>query len=188
MAKFSAIFAALVFIAVVVFAFQDPSSPPEEQDEILTSDSVGSALVTTRREFDAIPSWRLFGEYVEPVVSVVQEESKHSDIEPDLSEIPETRIPMKLSGIAYAETASQAFAIVISADGSQKDYRVGDSINDQAKVHLIEPKRVVIERDGTYEALTLPEHKDALETSPRTATRPQPAPTRMARPPKINNT
>ena len=128
-------------------------------------------------------SWHLFGKFTPAVADVpaIEIAAEEEPAEPDLSNIPETRIPLKLSGIAYSSDQRKAFAMVITPDGHQAEYQAGESIGTEATVHLIEERRVVINRDGKFEALSLPETAEALRNTTRTVrTR---APRELKRPP-----
>ena len=130
-------------------------------------------------EFAKISAWHLFGVVTEkPIVEQAIDEVVEDVV--DLSEIPETRIPLKLTGIAFAREAHRAFAIVVTPDGAHNEYRAGDDIGTDATVHLVEQHRVVIERDGKYESLSLPE---AMNNARRPTTRTVRAPRRQVRRP-----
>ncbi|MEM7467914.1 MAG: type II secretion system protein N [Pseudomonadota bacterium] len=130
-----------------------------------------------------ISDWHLFGE-VQMVKAIEQPVAEEVIEEPevDLSNIPETRIPLKLSGIAYSSNDDNAFAMIITPDGHQAEYQIGEQIGAEASVHLIEQKRVVIERDGKFEALSLPESSTASRNTNRTVRARAPKPTRRALP------
>lgn len=115
------------------------------------------ATALSASELNEITQRHLFGKVETPkaVEPVAVEEPKA--VEPDFSNLPETRIPLKLSGIAFSPDKRRAFAMIITADGKQADYQAGEPIGKDATVHLIEEKRVVIDRSGNFEALTLPE-------------------------------
>ena len=114
-------------------------------------------------ELNEITNRHLFGKVAKPKVEESKPVEEPKALEPDFSNLPETRIPLKLSGIAFSEDKQRAFAMIITADGKQADYQAGEPIGKEAKVHLIEEKRVIIERNGNFEALSLPE----VSSSPR---------------------
>ncbi len=111
----------------------------------------------TASEFNQISERHLFGKVEKPKAEEPKPAEEPKDLEPDFSNLPETRIPLKLSGIAFSPDKQRAFAMIITADGKQADYQAGEPIGKEATVHLIEEKRVVIDRNGNFEALTLPE-------------------------------
>ena len=116
----------------------------------------GLALEPKTADLREISQWHLFGKF-EPLKAPIVKPIEITKVEPDFSNLPETRIPLKLSGIAFSPDENRAFAMIITPDGRQADYQAGEAIGTEASVHLIEEKRVVIERDGKFEALSLPE-------------------------------
>lgn len=108
----------------------------------------------------ALPQRHLFGEVAIPKAPELTPTEIAKPVEPDFSDIPETRIPLKLSGIAFSPDKDRAFAMIITADGKQADYQAGEPIGNEASVHIIEERRVIIERDGTFESLSLPDAKN----------------------------
>jgi general secretion pathway protein C len=67
--------------------------------------------------------------------------------------LPATPLSLQLRG---AVTGERGYAIIVDADGNEGVYRVGDEVPGQASVVTIEARRVVLERDGSREALALP--------------------------------
>ncbi|HEY0720957.1 MAG TPA: type II secretion system protein GspC [Gammaproteobacteria bacterium] len=75
---------------------------------------------------------------------------------------PETTLNLTLSGI-FALDSARALAIIASGGADQQPYKLGDTVPGGAKVHEIVADRVILERAGRYETLTLP--KDSLESN-----------------------
>ena len=67
--------------------------------------------------------------------------------------LPQTPLSLRLRG---AVTGERGYAIIVDAQGNEGVYRAGDEVPGQAEVVIIEPRRVVLERDGKREALELP--------------------------------
>lgn len=84
--------------------------------------------------------WRIFGDPTEPDYGFVQA-------------LPPTPLSLRLRGVV---TGDRGYAIIVDADGSEGVYRAGDIVPGDAEVVTIEARRVVLERDGTREALELP--------------------------------
>jgi general secretion pathway protein C len=84
--------------------------------------------------------WRLFGEPVEP------------DYGFD-TPLPPTPLQLRLRGVV---TGERGYAIIVDGQGDEGVYRAGDSVPGAAEVVRIQPRRVVLERAGTREALELP--------------------------------
>jgi general secretion pathway protein C len=109
--------------------------------------STGVRPARAPADLGALANSHLFGEAREeaaaPVVSTV--------------EAPDTTLSLTLTGILAGGPKGQA---IISANrGPEKTYRVGDAIDnaDGALLHSVEPDRVLLNRNGTLEALRLPE-------------------------------
>lgn len=148
-------------------AIADASAPSTKS---ASTEVIGKQATVTQNMWRQIPRWHLFGTYEQKIVAVdtVEEKPLAVNDEPDLSNIPETRIPLKLSGIAFSSDERNAFAMIVTPDGHQSEYQTGESIGTEATVHLIEERRVVLNRGGKYEALSLPETANAIQNSTRT--------------------
>lgn len=68
---------------------------------------------------------------------------------------PATRLSLRLKGVVAA--GADGYAIIADSQGSDEVYRVGDELPGGARVESIEPRRVLISRDGRTEALELDE-------------------------------
>lgn len=84
--------------------------------------------------------WRMFGEPVEADYGFAQA-------------LPPTPLSLRLRGVV---TGERGYAIIVDADGNEGVYRAGDEVPGGAEVLAIEPRRVVLARDGAREALELP--------------------------------
>jgi general secretion pathway protein C len=83
----------------------------------------------------------------------------HEDAAPVVTAVdaPDTTLSLSLTGIlAYGPKGA---AIISANRGPEKTYRVGDSIDnaDGAKLHSVEPDRVLLNRNGQLETLRLPQ-------------------------------
>ena len=90
----------------------------------------------------ALPAtdWRMFGDPAEPDYGFEQA-------------LPPTPLSLRLRGVV---TGERGYAIIVDAQGNEGVYRAGDDVPGDAQVVTIEPRRVVLERNGTREALELP--------------------------------
>jgi len=84
--------------------------------------------------------WRMFGDPTEPDYGFAQA-------------LPPTPLSLRLRGVV---TGERGYAIIVDADGNEGVYRAGDTVPGDAEVVTIEPRRVVLERNATREALELP--------------------------------
>ena len=99
--------------------------------------------------------WRLFGDPVAPNYGFAQA-------------LPPTPLALRLRGVV---TGDRGYAIIVDADGNEGVYRAGDEVPGEAEVVTIEPRRVVLERNGSREALELPGAAGATATVASTRSR-----------------
>jgi general secretion pathway protein C len=74
----------------------------------------------------------------------------------DDANAPETNMPLVLTGIIAAADPKNGLAIIGTAAGNAKIYPVGERVPGNARVHAVYVDRVLLERNGTLEALMLP--------------------------------
>jgi len=99
----------------------------------------------------------LFGE-VKPI-DKQQIEIPHSDV-------PETKLNVKLKGLRYGDGGIPSTAIIEGANSQQVVYQQGDTLidNDDVTVYQINVQYLILKHKGRYEALTL---FDVLEQNNR---------------------
>lgn len=73
---------------------------------------------------------------------------------------PETTLNLTLRGI-FALDGQRALAIIASGGADEQPYKVGDALPGGASVHEIASDKVILERGGRFETLTLP--KESLD-------------------------
>jgi general secretion pathway protein C len=76
---------------------------------------------------------------------------------------PETRLNLTLRGLVALETKDSALAIIAQSGGEERGYRVGEKVPGGALLYEIHADRVILERGGRFETLTLPREK--META-----------------------
>jgi general secretion pathway protein C len=74
----------------------------------------------------------------------------------DDANAPETNMQLVLTGIIAATDPKNGLAIIGTAAGNAKIYPVGERVPGNARVHAVYVDRVLLERNGTLEALMLP--------------------------------
>ncbi len=114
-----------------------------------------ATTASNRINVDAALNYHVFGDEAaksEDVAVVVQPEAT------------ETRLPLKLRGIYAASEQDKANAI-IEAAGKQEVYFIGDSITggSGAKLHEVLATKVLLNRMGQLESLTLEQEDSAFE-------------------------
>lgn len=100
---------------------------------------------------------------------------------PDPSEVidaPETQLNLVLTGIVASTQGRDSRALIKDDKNEQKPYAVGDSIINNVKLHAIYSNRVILDRSGRFETLTLEQEKQARsalasKAPPRTQVTPQ---------------
>ncbi|MFO7763404.1 MAG: type II secretion system protein N [Wenzhouxiangellaceae bacterium] len=98
--------------------------------------------------------WRMFGD--------------PSDVDHGFDQpLPPTPLSLRLRGVV---TGDRGYAVIVDADGNEGVYRAGDEVPGQAEVVTIQARRVVLERDGTREALELPGSESPGPREPTTRT------------------
>lgn len=69
---------------------------------------------------------------------------------------PTSRLSLRLRGVVAGENG---YAIISEPNGSDEVYRTGDELPGGARIESIEPRRVLIVRDGRTEALEIDEDR-----------------------------
>ncbi len=66
-----------------------------------------------------------------------------------------TQLSLKLTGILIDEGSKEAKAIIVTPDGKEKIYKVGDVLSGGARIYLISPREVIIQYMSRMERLPL---------------------------------
>ncbi|MGN8199429.1 type II secretion system protein GspC [Salinisphaera sp. RV14] len=97
-------------------------------------------------DIDAIAGAHLFGE--QPSPNARAEKLKQI-------KAPETHLNLVLTGIISDSRGDRSRALIKDPKGKQDSYRVGQQIVSGVKLHAIYTDRVILDRSGHYETLTL---------------------------------
>jgi len=84
---------------------------------------------------------------------------------------PKTGLKLTLRGVFAASEAGQALAMIADARGEEKVYKKNETIFSGVILHDIFSDKVILERSGNFETLTLVEGKQARGRSPVRSTR-----------------
>jgi len=136
--------AVLVFVAVIYDGYQRWRSLGPEATAAVPAMAPGPASTAPSFRIEDVVAAHLFGRAdVKPVASTAN--------------APETRLNMTLHGvIASEQEGASARAIIEVAGKDSKSYRIGDRVEGtDATVQGIEPKRVLLERNGVIESLPM---------------------------------
>ncbi len=95
-------------------------------------------------DIDSISRYQLFGKRVQRVVEAA---------EPVVA--PETKLKLELRGVI---ATGDSFGAAIIADDRRREgyYRIGDELPGGVGLHEVFADRVILDRNGVYETLTLP--------------------------------
>jgi len=152
---------------------------PEPAPEVIAPSNAGAAArakPAERIDVSAIARAHLFGE--QTVASAELERQKELNA-------PETQLNLELTGIIADRDGNRSRALIKNQKGEQAGYSVGEQIVSGVKLRAIYADRVILDRSGRLETLTLESVKKAesmigLTRSPaqQTGTRAAAAPTR----------
>ena len=87
----------------------------------------------------------------------------------DAANAPQTSMPLVLSGIIAGNDPQNGLAILGPSAQNARVYAVGDSVPGGARLHSVYSDRVLIERDGRLESLTLPRQANSGNAPPPSA-------------------
>ena len=79
-------------------------------------------------------------------------------------EASETKLNLTLRGVFAADNPAQAMAIIADARGQEKVYRRNETIFSGVTLYAVYPDRVILERSGNFETLSLPRDKEDMKT------------------------
>jgi general secretion pathway protein C len=80
--------------------------------------------------------------------------------------VPQTSMPLVLAGVLAADEPRGGFAIVGESAAAARFFPVGATLPGGARLHSVYPDRIVIDRGGTLESLTLPKRPLAAAPLP----------------------
>ncbi|MES1925485.1 type II secretion system protein GspC [Salinisphaera sp. T31B1] len=103
-------------------------------------------------DVDTIASAHLFGEQTVTDVAAEQREILNA---------PETRLDLTLTGIVSETGGRRSRALIKTGRNKQDNFGVGGEISDGVKLHAIYADRVILDRSGRFETLTLESVKQA---------------------------
>ncbi len=136
---------AKVFVDTFWLLQAGPTEQVEVPEHFLRVESVQTTTQEPLSE-ERIAQWQLFGEKAsEPA----QEE--------EIKDAPDTRLNVELVGLFAHKNPQLAVAVIAEQGKDATLYRVGDSLNNNVEVVEIHTDRVILRRQGKYEALRMKE-------------------------------
>lgn len=129
--------------------------PQPQQQEISFSSSLPLTQASGElSNLDQVAQLHLFGEVVRSSATTT----------PQVVNAPETRLSLTLKGILATSTQGEGRALIAAGSGEDKVYKVGESVSGGAVLHEVLVDKVILERDGRFETLTLPRDRMELDT------------------------
>ncbi len=132
--------------------------PSASREEV--ADAAADLQPVQRRPVTAsekeLASWHLFGEAgKQPVAKKATPLSA-----------PETRLRLTLKGVFASSEQAMGRAIIADPKGKEDTYGIGDPLPGGAKLSEIYPDRIILERNGQFETLKLPEKRGLPKAQP----------------------
>ena len=106
--------------------------------------------VPKQENYAQISTWHLFG----------NPEQARKDAPAIPAQAPETHLKLELLGIFFNQETNQGWAIIAEQGKPDKTYRVNDKISGNAVIQSIETDRVILERNGRFESLSLKKYPE----------------------------
>lgn len=133
-------------------------APPWQSDVYVPSNTPNTHTASSATsDTEAVARYHLFGEPQQQVIEVAKPISA-----------PETKLKLELRGVV---ATGDEFGAAIIADASRNEgyYRVGDDLPGNVKLHEVFADKVILDRNGLFETLSLPsERMETTGLSPST--------------------
>jgi general secretion pathway protein C len=128
-----------------------PQSPDSSGSYLLAAPSQFTSAAQSGAGLVTVGALHLFGEAdLSPVASA-----------PTIVEAPETRLSLTLKGIVATSVGGVGRALIAEGSATEEVYRVGDALSGGAVLHEVLADKVILQRGGRFETLTLP--RDRVE-------------------------
>lgn len=132
---------------------------PQEEREPAIETPIGPTQIPTKpgraKMYRQISDWHLFGEAVNTPQALKAPVNA-----------PETKLNLTLRGIVSSDIPDASLAIIQNNDQkTEQHFLVGASVFGLATLEKIHVDRVILQRNGRYETLRLPEERLALPAS-----------------------
>lgn len=128
-------------------------APSEQSSATIRNNQAAPTTTQAQLRLRTVSDLHLFG------VAAKQPVSASAPIE-----AKETGLKLSLRGVFAADNPNQAMAIIADARGEEKVYRKSETIFSGVTLYEVYPDRVILERSGSFETLSLPREKDETKT------------------------
>ncbi len=142
--------AAFALAKIVWLVLSGPALPAIAPDAI-------TLPVQANKPRATVAQWHLFGNAAAPAINA------------KLAAVEETTLKLTLRGTLNETSPNGGLAIVADENGTDDSYRVGDTLPGGGKLLEIHQARVLFERNGKVESLSLPREATRLASSSRSA-------------------
>ncbi len=146
---------AATLIAAVLFGLSGARSVNvfllalDKQPQESESNSLQHQAKSTNRKVD-------YGKLVDlHLLGKVENENKQVFDRQEIIKAPETNLNLKLIGVLFNGENEDGYAIISESGKEQKTFHKGDRLPGNATLYALESSRVILERNGRHEALTL---------------------------------
>lgn len=137
---------ALIALAVARLFWLVWPEPAAQAVAASSADGGSRAASSQTIDIDSIAGAHLFGE------QVAKDANAHKEKQ---IKAPETHLNLELTGIVSDSRGDRSRALIKDPKGKQDSYKVGQQIVSGVKLHAIYVDRVILDRSGHYETLTL---------------------------------
>lgn len=127
---------AFALVRLVLLLVAGPTLPVPETSTAPPFEATRSPLTA-----DSIANWHLFG--------------RSASLPDTVASAPETELRLFLRGTLNESVPEQGIAIISDAEGNERAYRVGETLPGEAKLVAVHAARVLIDRGGRREGLSL---------------------------------
>ncbi len=145
----SAAFVAAIMLGLA--SFRAASLWRQEQNYSHSSINIPPALPTNKAnaknsDYSHLAKLHIFGE-------VARQSVRPQQI--DKIDAPETHLKLQLIGVIFDRGTKDGFAIISESGKEQKTYHKGDKLPGNATLFAVEQERIILERNGRQETLSL---------------------------------
>lgn len=127
---------AVVLVRLVLLLIAGPTLPVPDVAPAQPFEANSAPLAA-----DSVANWHLFG--------------RSASLPDTVASAPETELRLFLRGTLNENVPEQGIAIISDAEGNERAYRVGETLPGEAKLVAVHAARVLIDRGGRREGLSL---------------------------------
>jgi general secretion pathway protein C len=119
----------------------------KQQEATSKNTQLSSRSTNTRVDYGQLVSLHLLGK--------VENNAKQANKKSEIIKAPETNLSLKLIGVLFNRDKEDGYAIISESGKRQKTFHKGDKLPGNATLYAVESNRVILERNGRHETLSL---------------------------------